>query len=315
MEKYQYSPELRKPGFGVDVNNDGPLMRLYIPWCKFVNNVMSVVYQAPAGVRKSQIHIPVRDGNEISAFLLEPEACDEVLPVVLFCHGGAFFMPVLPSSLAVAASYVQKLRCRVIMPEYRLTPKFPYPVPLDDCYDTLRYLTVQAAALKLDMEKLVVYGESAGGCLAAGVMYRCGQEKMVSPVGQMLIYPVTDNARDYPSLTEYQFATWTKLANENMWKLYLSADEPDHWGDAVPMRQQNVEAIPATYIEAAEMDTLRDQALAYAKKLQGFGVQVRCETVPGAYHGFDGDLGSPLVQRVLACRVEVLRNMIRAEIT
>lgn len=33
------------------------------------------------------------------------------------------------------------------------------------------------------------------------------------------------------------------------------------------------------------------------------------DTVPGAYHGFDGEMDSPLVRRVLERRVEVLGQM------
>lgn len=76
------------------------------------------------------------------------------------------------------------------------------------------------------------------------------------------------------------------------------------------MERENFQDFPPTYVEAAEIDTLRDQGLAYAEKMREAGVEVQSETVPGAYHGFDGEMNSPLVERVLARRVEVLRQML-----
>lgn len=311
MEKYQYHPELKGPGFGVDITNDGPLMRLFICWNTLVNNILCSGWNAPKGVKKSRVAIQVRDSAEITAWLLEPEGNSGRLPVMLYCHGGAFFMPIMPSSLALAAHYVQKLGCRVVMPQYRLTPKHPYPTPLDDCCDTLDCLIRQADAWKLDPDQLIIYGESAGGCLAAEVMHRCRDNVLAKPVGQMLIYPVTDCSGDYPSLTKYQFASWSQKANETMWKLYLPRFWVGETGDAVPMERENFKNFPLTYIEAAEIDTLCDQGIAYAEKMRQSGVKVLSETVPGAYHGFDGEMDSPLVQRVLARRVEVLRQMLR----
>lgn len=223
MKKYSYNPELAGPGLGVDISNDSPVMRLYVRWNKLVNQTLSNAWKAPERVKKERISIPVRDGAKISGWLLEPEGNDKRLPAMLYCHGGAFFMPILPSSLAVAAHYVRELGCRVVMPEYRLTPKHRYPIPLDDCCDTLAYMVREASSYKLDMNRLMIYGESAGGCLAAEVTHCCRDEALARPVGQMLIYPVTDSSQDYSSLTEYQFAPWSRLANLNMWKLYLPA--------------------------------------------------------------------------------------------
>ena len=41
-----------------------------------------------------------------------------------------------------------------------------------------------------------------------------------------------------------------------------------------------------TYIVAAELDVLRDEAFAYAKQLESHGVAVKTYTVYGAPHGF-----------------------------
>ena len=308
MKKYVYNLELAGPKPGVDITSDSPLMRLYIKWNKFVNQTMSTAWKAPKNVEKKRISIPTRDGAKITGWLLEPKGTSECLPTILFCHGGAFFMPILPTSMTLAGYYASELGCRVVIPEYRLTPRHRFPIPVNDCCDTLKYMAQEADSFKLDMNRLIIYGESAGGCLATGVTHCCRDEHLAHPVGQMLIYPVTDSSQDYPSITEYQFAPWSRLANLNMWKLYMPAA-----GDAesaVPMERDNYQLFPPTYVESAEIDVLRDQDLAYAKKIREAGVKVQSETIPGAYHGFDGEINSPLVKRVLAHRIDVLRQML-----
>ena len=52
-----------------------------------------------------------------------------------------------------------------------------------------------------------------------------------------------------------------------------------------PMCGNNTTICPS-YIVAAELDILRDEALVYAKQLQGYGINVQTHTILGAPHGF-----------------------------
>lgn len=307
---YPYSPELPKPGVGVDIKNDGAAMRAYIAWNKFYNNTASALWKAPEGVAKTELKVTTRDGEEIGGYILEPAGSeDETLTTMLYCHGGAFFMPILPSSLSVASQYVTALNCRVFMPEYRLTPANPYPVPVNDCYDTLKYI---AGLDTVDKDRVIIYGESAGGCLAAETLHMCRDEGLLEPIAAMLIYPVADNAQNYPSLTNYEHATWSREANLNMWKLYLDGVDMSAADYAVPMQQEDFSDYPPVYIEPSEMDTLCDQDIALAAKMREAGVDVSGETIPGAYHGFDGNLESELVKKVLEVRINWLRELVNA---
>lgn len=57
----------------------------------------------------------------------------------------------------------------------------------------------------------------------------------------------------------------------------------------VPMRAApaDLARLPAAYIEPQEIDTLRDEAAAYAEALRDAGTTVEVNEVPGSYHGFD----------------------------
>ncbi|MFD7455861.1 MULTISPECIES: alpha/beta hydrolase [unclassified Streptomyces] len=95
-------------------------------------------------------------------------------PVVVFVHGGAWrtglrddagprFRQWAPGPFArlVRAGFA------VACPDYRLSGEAPYPAQLDDLRSALAWLHTRSAELGLDTSRTVLWGESAGGHLAA----------------------------------------------------------------------------------------------------------------------------------------------------
>jgi len=131
-------------------------------------------------------------------------------------------------------------------------------------------------------------------------------------VGQLLVYPVLDNRPEkYPSMTTYAEAAWTNRSNASMWEAYLKNAEEKWIPYLVPMLSENLRELPDTYIEPQQIDVLCDEALAYGKRLEDAEVAVHLNLISGSYHGFDGDLTSGLVQRVLRHRIEVMSRMLK----
>jgi acetyl esterase/lipase len=65
--------------------------------------------------------------------------------------------------------YSEKVKCRVVYIDYGLVPKYPFPYGLEDCYAAYRWIIENASELKIDIEKIAVCGDSAGGALAVGL--------------------------------------------------------------------------------------------------------------------------------------------------
>jgi len=53
-----------------------------------------------------------------------------------------------------------------------------------------------------------------------------------------------------------------------------------------PIHAEDLSGLPAALIIAAEYDTLRDEAQAYAERLETAGVAARYACYPGMVHGF-----------------------------
>ena len=240
-------------------------------------------------------------------FTIGPEN-EEKLPAILYLHGGAFIFPLEPMMFRNGGYYAEHLGIRVFLPEYRLAPENPFPVPFDDCFSSYTFLLEHNDELHLDPTRIIVLGDSAGGALAAALCLKLRDLNLPLPIRQMLLYPVTDNSMAFESMDRYAHGSWSRTANRHMWNMYLKNGDHGMLQYAAPLRATDLSGLPGAYIEAAEMDCLCDEGTAYAKKLEEAGVSVDYHVVPGAYHGYDSCFNSPLVQRELAQRTDYLRE-------
>lgn len=301
MEKYPYSPELKAPGKPIDFDLSRPGTLMMLNLLVKQHQKQAAAFTPPAGVRISRGEL----GN-VPCFLAEPEDAGDS-SVMLYCHGGAFYLPVQVSSLELACVYAKQLHMRIVIPEYRLVPDHPAPAAFEDCLAVWQHLSTCA-------ETLLIYGESAGGALAAGLSLYLRDQGMKKPCGQLLVYPVLDNRPEkYPSMTAYADAAWTNRSNTSMWEAYLKGTRENWLPWLIPMRSEDLHDLPEAYMEPQQIDVLRDEALAYAQRLSAAGVPVEQNLIPGSYHGFDSDLSSPLVQRVLKQRIGAMERMLNPE--
>lgn len=308
MAGYPYRPELKKPGPIHSIDFSNPVLAPMVGLVVRNQREAARNWRPPEGVALWMLPIPSWDGEPVDCFVVEPET-DEALPGMLFCHGGGFFLPVQTTALELAAVYARKLRLRVFLPDYRILPQHPNPYPFQDCRAVWKQMAEQGEAHRLD-GRLLLYGESAGGALAAGLAQLLRDEGGPQPRGQALIYPVLDNQSEvYPSMERYNGAVWTKRNNDYMWSAYLKNGFQGLEPYIVPM-SGGLSGLPPAYIEPQEIDILRDEAAAYAEKLGQAGVPVELNIVQGSYHGFDADVENPFVQQVIAQRLQAMVGML-----
>lgn len=306
--KYPYSKELKRPmTFGnVDMQkaiDSGSMLKsidfMTRPVKKFRTDE----------VRLTQGTYPSFDGEEILFYMFTPKAEKEKYPAMLYYHGGGFVFPIQEPMMKNSVIYAKEVGVKVFLPDMRISLKHPCDTIMEDCYGMLKYVFEHAEELQVDTSRVFVYGDSAGGSMAASVTQLCRDRDGYKLCGQLLCYPVCDcESEKYPSVEEYKDAVWNKNANKAMWHTFLrnGTNMPEY---VVPMRN-HLEGLPKAYVERAEIDILRDEAHAYAKKLRAAGVEVTENLVHGAYHGYDADLKSPLVKRSFAARMEFMREIL-----
>jgi acetyl esterase len=209
------------------------------------------------------------------------------LPALVYLHGSGWMYGDLEMSDTLCRRLARVSGCIVVAPDYRLAPEYPYPAALDDVEATLAWLAAEGANLGIDVTRIAVGGESAGGNLAAAAALRVRDRGGPPLAFQLLVCPVLDHGLCTASMME--FADGYLLTRDSMawlWGLYLSdrgqGDDPY----ASPLRAAKLAGLPPALIVTAGFDPLRDEAEAYGARLEAAGVNTAVRRYDGMIHGF-----------------------------
>jgi acetyl esterase len=210
-------------------------------------------------------------------------------PALVYFHGGGFAVGSLSSHDHLCRAITNAAGVAVVSVHYRLAPEHPFPAAPDDAYAAAAWLAepAHAAALGIDPTRLAVGGDSAGGNLATVVARRARDRGGPALAFQLLIYPVTDSVLDTPSYHENADGyLLTRAAMAWYWDQYVPDPARRSDPDAAPLRAADLSGLPPALIVTAGHDVLRDEAEAYARRLQEAGVPTRLARYPGMIHGF-----------------------------
>lgn len=210
--------------------------------------------------------------------------------VIVYFHGGAFFLGSLETHDHVARSLAQETGHKVVSVDYRRAPEAAFPAGLDDCHAVVRWVAGQGDTLGWDGTTLAVAGDSSGGTFAAAVAARAHDEGFDRITHQILYYPSLDLDFDtgrYASLREnavgYGLET-AALKPFNAFYLDSGADPADPL--VSPVKRRDLTGLPPALVVTAEYDPMRDEGELYGQRLREAGVDARVSRYPGAGHGF-----------------------------
>lgn len=247
---------------------------------------------------------------KIKTYVIEPKGCKEILPCIVYFHGGGFILRASAAHYKIAKWYAQKVKCKIVYVDYRLAPKHPFPIPVEDCYSAYQWTILNADKLGIDKNKIGIGGDSAGGNLAASVTIMLKDRKQQLPVGAMSIYPVMDRRMKTESMKRYtDTPVWNAKLSKMMWKAYLKDTNADV-KYASPMEAESLSFFPRTYIEVAEYDCLHDEGMDFSDRLQQEGVKVELHEEKGTCHGFEMALKSTILKNAMERRVNWLKEIL-----
>jgi acetyl esterase len=228
--------------------------------------------------------LPGPDGD-LPVRLYRPSA-RRPLPVLLYFFGGGWTLGSIDTADALCRTLADETGCLVVTVGYRLAPEHPFPAAVRDCHAALRWVAGHAGELGADPDRLAVGGDSAGGNLAASVTLLARADG-IDLVGQLLVYPCTDQLADDGSMRD-NADPWLFNHHSVAWYAghYLAAPEDAADPLASPLRAADLGGLPPALVITAEYDPLRDQGEAYAGRLAEAGVPVELSRYPGMAHGF-----------------------------
>jgi acetyl esterase len=229
----------------------------------------------------SQVDIPIR---------IYTPRLDTQLPIVVYLHGGGWVLGDLDGVDPICRSIANQADCIVVSVDYRLAPEHKFPAAVEDAYAVTNWVTNNAGDINGDKTRIAIAGDSAGGNIAAAVALMARDKGELSLIYQVLIYPVTQYGFDTESYQKYGQGDFG-LSKEEMiwfWHHYLVNVADGQHPYASPLLANNLNNLPPAYILTAEYDVLRDEAEAYAAKLESAGVPVKLQRYDGMIHSFVG---------------------------
>lgn len=238
------------------------------------------------------------DGNDITLYIHRPTDVDGPVPGILHLHGGG--MAILEAAGGQYFRWRDELAATglvVVGVEFRnaggkLGP-FPFPAGLNDCVSGLQWVTDNKA--RLGITKLVVSGESGGGNLTLATALKAKRDGLINQIdGVYAQCPYISNAwavkdPSLPSLYENDGYFLDVSMMGALAKTYDPSSEnatnplawPYHASDS------DLRGLPPHVVSVNELDPLRDEGLAYLRKLLRAGVSATGRTVNGTCHAGD----------------------------
>jgi len=260
---------------------------------------------------------PVGPQGKVSVRIFRPQGNREVLPVIMYFHGGGWVLGDKETHDRLARELAQGAEAAVVFVNFSPSPEVVYPAALEESYAAMQYIFEKGITLNLDASRLAVAGDSAGGNMAAALTL-LSKERNGPPITfQLLFYPVTD--ADDGTASYRQFATkyfLTRKAMKWFWDHYLPDKSLRKKPTVSPLRasQEQLKNLPPALIITGEFDVLRDEGEAYAAKLSEAGVSVTAVRYLGTIHDFvmlNALSETPEARSAVALACQTLRNVFR----
>lgn len=215
--------------------------------------------------------------------------CDLVRPpsgtperTVLYLHGGGFVAHVPRFYRRWGRELAAQLNAEVVIPDYRLAPRHPFPAASDDCVAVYTALLAEGCS----PSRLVLMGDSAGGNLVLSTLLRLRDIQQSMPVCAVAISPATDltmtsaslqfNARRDPMISPTALPKLARLYAQP-WELrhhYVSPAYGDYSG------------LPPLAIFVGSTEVIVDDARRVAFAARDAGVDTELHVWPEMPHVF-----------------------------
>uniref|UniRef100_A0A0B7BFI8 Alpha/beta hydrolase fold-3 domain-containing protein n=1 Tax=Arion vulgaris TaxID=1028688 RepID=A0A0B7BFI8_9EUPU len=239
----------------------------------------------------SEITVPSPDAKAgIPVSVYKPTKVAATPAILIYFHGGGlvlFERKCLETALKKVAMDSGSIILNV---EYRLLPdQCSGYGPFNDGVTVTKWVLENKQKVGGQPgSKVGVGGDSSGGQIAISVT-----NDVQCLAFQVLIYPQCDTGLKKPSVTEFAACPILPAPDLNWFINLVSKDLPNQDTDprVCPLARTNLKTSPPTLILIAEIDPLRDGAVAFSEMLKSAGVDVTSEKITGVPHIFFGMCG------------------------
>jgi acetyl esterase len=230
-----------------------------------------------------------QDGLEVRLTIVRPAGSKAVLSAFLFVHGGGWILGDFPTHERFVRDLVADSGFTAVFVNYTPSPEAHYPTAINEIHVAARWVAAHGDEIKVDGKRLAIVGNSVGGNMTAAVALMAHHRDGPEFKCQVMLWPVTDANFDTGSYHEYAEGYFLSRA---MMKWFWDAYAPDPsrrreiYASPLQAMPEQVKGLPPTLIQVAGNDVLRDEGLAYARKLDAAGVDVTVVRYENLIHDY-----------------------------
>lgn len=270
---------------------------------------------ADKSVRVETLTIPGPRGN-LTVSIVRPMVESNVKrlrPGIFYIHGGALISCNRFAGLDTSAVWAREIDAITISVEYGLAPENTGEQLADDCYAGLLWAEQHLTQLGIDPGRLILYGTSAGGCLAAATALMARDKGGPKLSGLFLECPMLDDRNDTISAQQYTSGPfYNSTMNRFAWRCLLGdrigTDDVSEY--EAPARAADLGGLPPTFIDCASAEPFRDEIVMFASRLWQAGVCAELHVWPGGPHGYDRIApDAPMSKQARETRLSWLRRV------
>ena len=255
-----------------------------------------------AGTQVEKINVGDIPAEWVSASGAQPER------VLLYLHGGGYFMGSCNTHRDLAARLSQVTGARVLLLDYRLAPEHPFPAAVEDATSAFRWLLKEGVA----SEHIAIGGDSAGGGLTLATLLSLRDAGERLPAAAIILsgwMDMTCSGESCNTCADIDIMVrMDGLKQDREW--YIGRAEPPPVL-ASPL-QGDLRGLPPMIIHVGSDEILRDDSVRLAKQAQAAGVEAKLEIWDGMWHVFHlgAAMGVPESQAALDQIGEFVRKHI-----
>ena len=227
------------------------------------------------------------DGQTVKLVVVRPVGLTGTPPVFMFFPGGGWVLGDFSTHERLVRELVAGSGVAAVFVEYDRSPEAHYPVAINQAYAATSWVAAHGSEIGVDGGRLAVAGNCAGGNMTAVVALMAKDRGRPNIRCQVLMWPATNAAFDtasYDQFAEGHFLTRSMM--KWFWDSYTTdpRERQDVYASPLQASNERLKGLAPAIIQTAEMDVLRDEGEAYARKLDQAGVDVVSTRYNGLIH-------------------------------
>lgn len=221
------------------------------------------------------------DVGPVKADLLVPELAIGKR-TVLYAHGGGFISGSRLSARNLCASIAHESATRLLLPEYRLAPEYPYPTALEDLYNAYAWLLRDG----ISHRDIIFAGDGSGANLVLSLVHYLRDRKVPLPAAVVVLSPWVDLACDSSAMSVRKHPDPINSRDILTSEAHLYTYQANFANPNVSPIHGDFTGYPALFIQCGTAELLLDDAKRLAQKAKNAGVDVTLDAHDGMWHLF-----------------------------